>query len=173
MRTTLRKKGGVVESEDQESDKGNGTNSFHDDDPFLIRFREHLISRHGKSRSHAEALRISREISRYLYFAFPQGLSESRLLDVSCLDRYLKFLEESGLQPSTQNAKLCRLRQGVDFLSLGLDDSVLPKVEQAKHFMKNWASVIGKQARMINRRHLEDIWFIMPAVVLHLDGHPR
>ena len=79
------------------------------------------------------------------------------LLSVQFLDTYFRALEENGVQPSTQNANISRLRQGVEFLALSLSDCDLPKVERVKHIMRNWGSVLGKEARRRNRIHLEDI----------------
>ena len=61
-----------MESEDQEREEENETDSFLNGDPFFIRFRQHLMSRNGKSRSQAEALQVSKEISNTCTLQIPQ-----------------------------------------------------------------------------------------------------
>ena len=148
-----------VEMQDEEEGEPQGKviSTFPDEDSFLTSLRQYLMSRHGRSRSNTEALQISREIGKYLFFADASSLNQKLLLSSSCLDRYLKHLEDNAIQPSTQKAKLCRLSQGVQFLSLGLDDSDLPKVERVKHLIKNWIAVGGREARTKNRNLLEDM----------------
>ena len=146
-----------VEMQDEEEGEPQGKviSTFPDEDSFLTSLRQYLMSRHGRSRSNAEALQISREIGKYLFFC--RCLNQKLLLSSSCLNRYLKHLEDNAIQASTQKAKLCRLSQGVEFLSLGLDDSDLPKIERVKHLIKNWIAVLGREGRTKNRNPLEDM----------------
>lgn len=111
--------------------------------PFLVSLHDYLISRHGRSRSHSEAKQICNDVSRYLYFASPEALKENLLLDSVKLNSYLQSLEQT-VQPSTQNAKLNRIRQGIHFLSLGLNTANLPKVQRVERLIKNWSAVLAK-----------------------------
>ena len=60
------------------------------------------------------------------------------------------------MQPSTQNAKLNRIRHGIHFLALSLDASGLLEVQRVEGLIKNWSAVLAKSARVANRERLED-----------------
>ncbi len=117
--------------------------------PFLVSLHDYLISRHGRSRSHREAKQICNDVSRYLYFASPEALKENLLLDSVKLNSYLQSLEQT-VQPSTQNAKLNRIQQGIHSLSLDLNTANLPKVQRVERLIKNWSAVLAKSARVTN-----------------------
>lgn len=139
----------------QESNVVGEKSEFPEDHPFLLQLRNHLTSRHGKSRSTKEAKQVSREVSRYLYFANATELRKELLLEPNTMDRYLQMVQ-SRVGPSTQNSKLCRLRQGITFLSLRLDARDLPNATRMEVLMKAWCSSIGKEARKQNRNKLEE-----------------
>lgn len=69
-----------------------------------------------------------------MHFAKPQNLQELLLLDVACLDRYMRALEENSVPSSTH--KLSRLKVAIDFLSLSLDPEQLCHVEKVKGVLK-------------------------------------
>ena len=72
------------------------------------------------------------------------------------MNSYLKEVENSGLTPSTERAKLNRLQSGIDFICLGLDAALLPQVAKIKQILSNWISVLGKEAKVRNRIALEE-----------------
>ena len=141
----------------KEGKSGRSWRTFPNDHHFLVSFRDYLTSRHGRSRSKNGANQITAEVSRFLYFAEPSYLQENLLLNAEVMDGgYLKALENAGTSPSTQNAKLCRLRPAIEYLSLRLDPKALPQVAKLKDVMKNWISVLEKEARRQNRISLEE-----------------
>ena len=131
--------------------------AFPSEEPFLVKLREHLTSRHGRSRSENESKQVSVETSRYLYFAQPEKLQETLLLDITILDRYFRALEKSGVVSSTLVAKLSRLNVAIEFVSLSLDPDKLAYVEKVKSVLKNWRSVLGREVRQANQERLEDM----------------
>ena len=73
------------ESADEDAELGSGSKkwpAFPNDNPFLVRFRAYLSSRHGQSRSNNEGMQISTEVAKYLYFADASTLQEKLL---SCM----------------------------------------------------------------------------------------
>ena len=106
-------------------------------------------------RSEKEARQISADVSRYLYFARPEALHEEYLIDSQKMNEYLQSLEPA-LKPSTQNAKLNRIRQGIHFLALRLDSTGLLEVQRVEGLIKNWSAVLARSARTANRERLED-----------------
>ena len=136
-------------------DPAHGSISFPNSHPFLLSLCEYLQSRHGRNRSEREARQICTDVSKYLYFASPEALKQELLLDSSKLNNYLKTLEPD-VQPSTQNAKLNRIRQGLHFLALSLDASGLLEVQRVEGLIKNWSAVLAKSSRVANRERLED-----------------
>ena len=124
---------------------------FPNSHPFLVSLYEYLQSRHGRSRSEREARQICNDVNRYLYFASPEALRLEFLLDGSKLHQYLKTLEPV-VQPSTQNAKLNRIRQGIHFLALNLDAAGLFEVQRVEGLIKNWSAVLAKSSRVAVRR---------------------
>ena len=113
------------------------------------------MSRHGRGRTEREAKAISLEVSRFLHFENPTTLTKELLLNSAKMSEYLDHLEGLDLEASTKNSKLNRIRQGVHFLSLKLDKSDLHQYERMDKLMKNWAAVLGKEARRANRERLE------------------
>ncbi len=130
--------------------------AFPADHAFLVSLRQHLTSRHGRSRSAKEADQISQEVSRYLHFADPSRLRQELLLDATALDRYLQTMEQQAVQASTQNAKLCHIRQGINYLQLNLDPGEVQQVGRVLELIGNWSSAIGKEARKANTARLEE-----------------
>ena len=53
--------------------------------------------------------------------------------------------------------ELNRIRQGVHFLSLELEKADLHQNKRIDKLIKNWAAVLGKEARRVNRERLEDL----------------
>ena len=72
------------------------------------------------------------------------------------MDRYLQCIEKN-VESSTQNSKLNRVRQGVSFSAVSLGPEDLLRVQQIEAQIKNWSSVLGKEARRVNRARLEDL----------------
>ena len=54
-------------------------------------------------------------------------------------------------------SKLCRLMLCIYFLSLTLDPKQLLQVNKIEGLIRNWSSVLGKEARRQNRNRIEDI----------------
>lgn len=131
--------------------------SFAENEPFLASLRDYLTSQHGRSRTEKESRQISMEVGRFLHFAQPQSLQELLLIDVACLDRYLRVLEENNVPSSTLVAKLSRLRVAIDFLSPSLEPEQLCHVKKVKGVLKNWRSVLGRDVRLANRERLEEM----------------
>lgn len=102
---------------------------FCSDEEFLVKLKQHLTSIHGRKRIEKEAKQICQEVNRYLIFAHPEALDHHQLLDGSRMDAYLTSLEAS-VRPSTVSAKVCRLRQGLEFLSLSLEPTDHQKAQQ-------------------------------------------
>lgn len=123
--------------------------------PFLVGLDRYLQSRHGRGRSAKEARQICSEVSRYLFYADRSHLQEGMLLNAVLLDNYLSSLE-GEVKASTQNAKLNRIRQGISYLTLSLDQADLPKAERVFGLIRNWAGVLATKARRDNRERLED-----------------
>ena len=123
---------------------------------FLKELRDFATSKRRRSRSISEVRQISLEAGRFLYYADHSHLDEKTLADAGALDKYLRVLEEGGATNSTLNAKVSRLRVTLQFMSLRAGPEVLPEVERTQIFMKNWGAVYGKEARRVNREHLED-----------------
>ena len=71
------------------------------------------------------------------------------------MDTHLSHLE-GEVKSATQNAKLNRIRQGITYLMLSLDPTDLLKAEWVIELIKNWSSVLVKEARQENRTTLED-----------------
>lgn len=130
--------------------------NFDPDHPFLVRLREHLTSRHGKHRSKREANAISSAVSKYLAFAGPT-LDLVNLYNVEKLDHYLKALEGQGCKASTQQAILCRVKQGLTYVHLLLDHAETLKAEKCLKLIANWLSTLGKEARWAKWIRLEDM----------------
>ena len=95
-------------------------------------------------------------MSRYLLYSEKGTLDKNLLLNAEVMNSYLKEVENSGLTPSTERAKLNRLRSGIDFICLGLDAALLPQVAKIKQILSNWLSVLGKEANVRNRIALEE-----------------
>ena len=148
----------IVEEEVGEVGGGGGRSKpmFPKDHPFLVKLRDYLTSRHGKGRSPSEAAQISAEVSRYLFFSEKKKLDKNLLLNAEVMNAYLREVERSGLTPSTERAKLNRLRSSIEFLCLGLDTEHLPQVAKIKQILSNWISVLGKEAKIRNRIALEE-----------------
>ena len=136
--------------------EGGSKPMFPKDHPFLVKLRDYLTSRHGKGRSAGEAAQISAEVSRYLFYSKKSTLDENLLLNAEIMNSYMKEVENSGLTPSTERAKLNRLRSGIEFICLGLDTALLPQVANIKQILSNWISDLGKEANVRNRIALEE-----------------
>ena len=139
----------VAEEEVGEGGGGRSKPMFRQDHPFLVGLRDYLTSRHAKGRSAGEAAQISAEVNRYLFFSEKSKLDQNLLLNAEVMNSYLKEVESSGLTPSTERAKLNRLRSGIDFTCLGLDAVHLPQVAKIKQ-------VLTKEAKKRNRIALEE-----------------
>jgi len=110
------------------------------------------MSRHGQSSSKKEAGMICTEILKYLKVnnMLPQP---GDLVDPNQLDAYLHSLE-CGVSAATQEAKLNRIRAGVEFLQV----HGKPHGEISRIFtlIQNWSASFSKLARKHNREWLED-----------------
>lgn len=140
----------------EETDVIDETGEYSLNHTFLVELRQHLTSRHGRSRTEREARQISVEIAKYLNFSGPLAKPHN-LYDPTKLDKYLKYLEKQGKKASTQHAILCRIKQGLSYVNLSLDPAETVKAEKCMTFMNNWISALGKEARRVNRIHLEDM----------------
>lgn len=58
-------------------------------------------------------------MSRYLKFTHLQAIQPKLLLGGDALDDYCTQLKSSGYSSSAQHAKLCRLRVGIEYLTIG------------------------------------------------------
>ena len=113
---------------------------FPQDHPFLVQLRDYQ----------SEAAQISAEVSRYLFSAQPASLDQHLLLNAEAMNTYLTTIERAGLNPSTEKAKLNRLRSAIDFISLEVRAKDMPLVEKIRGILKNWINVLGKEARRRN-----------------------
>lgn len=149
----------VVESGDEERDVSDVVElggRFPSDHPFLVGLRQHLVSRHGKGRSEREAVQISHAVSEFLFSSGPV-LDVAHLYDAKKLDKFLSSLEAQNKKPSTQHAKLCRIKQGLMYVHLSLDPAKTVQAEKCLTLIGNWLSTLGKEARKMKRAHLEDM----------------
>ena len=123
--------------------------------PFLVRLREHLTSRHGKSRSENGAKAICMAVLKYLSFAGTE-LNPANLYNPQIIDSYLNALEHQEKKATTQHATLCRIKQGLAFVNLSLDTTETTKAEKCLTLITNWLSALGKEARRINLEEISE-----------------
>ena len=123
--------------------------------PFFVSLSKYLQSRHGKSRTPAEAKAISSEVMKYFRFCGPV-LDTTNLYNPIKLEGYLRSLEAEK-KATTQYSIVCRLRQGIRYVQLGLDTSETVKADKCLLFVANWISAIGKEARQAKRINLEEM----------------
>ena len=143
-------------SGEEEEDVVEVAGQFLPDHPFLVALRDYLTSRHGKGRSEREASQICSAVSQFLSFAGPE-LDPNHLYNVQKLDGFLRNMESQGKKPSTQHAKLCRIKQAVTYVNLSLDPTETVKAEKCLTLISNWLSTLGKEARRVKRTHLEEM----------------
>ena len=153
--------GGEEEAEGETKGEAEGRRETRDavdlTHPFLLRLKGHLISRHGRGRSPKEARLIVLTVARYLLSCGPQ-INPQFLYNTNTIDNYLSELESSGKSATSQHATLCRLRQGIHYVSMGLtlaEDSMM--AEKCLKVVSNWVATLGKRARADKRVTLEDM----------------
>ena len=98
------------EDSDMEDDVVELGGEFRPHQPFLVGLRE-FLSHHGKGRSQKKAKQISAAVLEFIAFSGPV-LDPKHLYDAKKLDNFLRSLEVQGKKPTTQHAKLCRVKQG-------------------------------------------------------------
>ena len=143
--------------EDSSEDVVEMSGCFRPTHPFLVELRHYLTSRHGKGRSEREANQISSAVSQFLSFSGPAVLDATHLYDPKRLDRFLRHLEAQGKKASTQHATLCRVKQGFTYVNLNLDPTETIKAQKCLTLVSNWLSTLGKEARRVNRVHLQEM----------------
>ena len=72
------------------------------------------------------------------------------------MNRYLTSIEQAGLTSSTEKAKLNRLRSAIDYVALEVSAIDMPQVEKIRGILKNWISVLGREANKRSRIALEE-----------------
>ena len=114
------------------------------------------MSSHGKGLLQREAKKISAAVSKFLIFSGPV-LDPKHLYDAKKLDSFLWSLEVQGKKPTTQHAKLCRVKQGLTYVNLSLDPAETVNAEKCVTIISNWITTLGKEARRLKRVHLEEL----------------
>lgn len=146
----------IADDSEEGSDVVEIGGDFGPNHPFLVGLRDFLMSRHGKGRSEREAKQISAVVSQFLAFSGPV-LDPKHLYNAKKLDSFLRSLELQGKKPTTQHAKLSRVKQGLMYVNLSLDPEESGKAEKCLTLMSNWMSAIGKEAKRLKRVNLEDM----------------
>ena len=95
-------------------------------------------------------------VARYLLSCSPR-INPKFLYNTNTMDNYLSQLKKTGKTATSQHATLCRLRQGIGFIYMGLTWEHSLTAKKCLKTVSNWISTLGKRARADKRVSLEEM----------------